>query len=102
MTEARSEAAQAYRAWYKTARWQRIRAAQLAAEPLCRMCLAIGRITPATVCDHVDPHRGDPAKFWTGPYQSLCDTHHSSDKQRIERGGKPRPVIGEDGWPIEP
>lgn len=71
--------------WYKLARWLRIRDKQLADEPLCRMCLAEGRVTPATVCDHVEPHRGDPIKFWAGPFQSLCGSHHSRDKQGEEQ-----------------
>lgn len=88
--------------WYKTARWQRIRRLQLAREPLCAMCLKEGgRPTVARVCDHVEPHRGDPDKFWNGPFQSLCFEHHNSDKQRIERGGKPKPRIALDGWPEE-
>lgn len=56
---------------------------------------------PATVCDHVDPHRGDEVKFFSGPFQSLCADCHDTDKQRIERGGKARPVIGADGWPVD-
>src|SRR6266404_1730756 len=31
---------------------------QLRIEPLCRLCLEAGRVTPATVADHVTPHRG--------------------------------------------
>ena len=92
---------QPYRRWYKTARWQRLRAAQLQAEPLCAMCLP--RITAATVCDHTDPHRGDEIKFWNGPFQSLCAPHHNGDKQRIEKGGTPRglpPGVDADGWPL--
>jgi 5-methylcytosine-specific restriction enzyme A len=27
---------------------------------------------PATICDHVEPHRGDVNKFWLGPFMSLC------------------------------
>src|SRR5262249_53706994 len=45
--------------WYCTAGWQRRRAHQLLVEPLCRLCLEAGRVTPATVADHVEPHRGD-------------------------------------------
>ena len=78
---------QEWRAWYKTARWVRLRAAQLNTEPLCRMCFAADRIEGATVCDHVEPHRGDPVKFWDGPFQSLCQTCHNVAKQRDERGG---------------
>ena len=81
---------------YGTARWQRLRDRQLWDEPLCAMCK---QPTPATVCDHVEPHKGDEEKFWNGPFQSLCAEHHNSDKQRIEKGGKPKPRIGKDGWP---
>jgi hypothetical protein len=65
------------------------------------MCGDDGILTPANTCDHVERHKGDAEKFWTGPFQSLCSNHHSSDKQRMERGGKRRPMIGLDGWPIE-
>jgi 5-methylcytosine-specific restriction protein A len=89
----------AYKRWYKTARWRRLRERQLHDEPLCRMCRP--RITPATVCDHEKAHRGDEAQFWAGPFQSLCATCHNSDKQRIEKGGKAKVRIGNDGWPEE-
>lgn len=56
---------------------------------------------PATVADHVEPHRGDPLKFWYGDLQSLCDECHSSAKQREEAEGFSR-EIGGDGWPVDP
>lgn len=84
----------AYKRWYKTARWQRLRLRQLWDQPLCVFCKRV-----ASVCDHVDPHKGDEDKFWGGPFQSLCKRCHDSDKQRMERGSKPRPTIGVDGWP---
>lgn len=90
-----------YKRWYKTSRWQKLRAAFLAKHPVCVMCEAEGKTTKATVCDHIEPHRGDAAKFWSGPYQALCQTHHSSDKQRMEKGGKPKPRTGLDGWPVD-
>jgi 5-methylcytosine-specific restriction endonuclease McrA len=86
---------------YKTARWRKLRAQQLIEEPLCRYCDQAGKVTPATVADHVIPHRGDEAKFWGGELQSLCAACHSSAKQREEITGK---VIGcdADGWPLDP
>jgi hypothetical protein len=79
---------QEWRGWYKTARWQRRREAQLVDQPLCENCLKHGRITPATVADHPIPHRGDYDLFWNQPLQSLCDQTpwrcHSSVKQRTE------------------
>ena len=88
--------------WYGTARWKRTRLAQLMAEPLCCMCRDEGRITAATVCDHIAPHKGDEVLFWTGPFQSLCKPCHDRHKQSEERTGKPKPIIGADGWPVTP
>ena len=77
---------QQWRRWYKTARWQRLRDRQLHTEPLCRMCRERGITAAATVCDHVERHGGDYQRFWAGPFQSLCASCHSGDKQVIERG----------------
>jgi 5-methylcytosine-specific restriction protein A len=90
-----------HKRWYKTARWQALRLSQLNQEPLCRFCIIRGEVRVATVCDHIEPHRGDEIKFWSGPFQSLCKLCHDSDKQRIERGGQARQRIGLDGWPVE-
>jgi hypothetical protein len=97
MSHAYQHAKPVWDSWYKTARWQKLRARQLEAEPFCVMCRP--RLTIATVCDHVEPHKGSETAFWSGPFQSLCATHHNSDKQSIEKGGKPRQTIGLDGWP---
>lgn len=68
--------------------WQQARARHLRGQPLCVMCLAAGRVEPATVVDHITPHRGDQSLFWNeANWQSLCDHHHSSDKQRDESAG---------------
>jgi 5-methylcytosine-specific restriction protein A len=83
-------------------KWDKARADYLAKHPDCVMCLKAGMRTQATVVDHRTPHKGDMHKFWDkSNWQSLCYSHHNSDKQRIERGGKPRPVIGADGWPVD-
>lgn len=97
----RSRAAEAYRAWYWTTRWRKRAKAHLDAEPLCRMCMATGHVTPATVADHIVEHKGDPDLFWNGALQSLCATHHSSTKAREERRGY---AIGSsvDGAPLDP
>lgn len=70
--------------------WQKARAGYLAKHPLCVMCQAETppRVTPATVVDHIVPHRGDKTLFWDSDnWQSLCATHHSRDKQREEARG---------------
>lgn len=80
--------------------WQKRRAAQLREEPLCRMCDQDGRVTAATVADHITPHRGDPVLF-KGPLQSLCKHCHDSRKQLFERTGV---IAGGDisGRPADP
>lgn len=105
----RSDHAKQYRKLYRTARWKRVRADQLTRHPLCQMCAAQGRVTAATVCDHINPNdKMDPELFFTGPKQSLCDAApwrcHSSRKQRDERrqeaGKLPIQAVGADGWPV--
>ena len=60
-------------------RWRRARAAWLAAHPLCAECEREGRVTPASVVDHIIPHRGDYGLFWDGDnWQSLCRDHHQT------------------------
>lgn len=90
-----------HHALYNTVRWRKLRAAQLRAEPLCAYCERLGRVTAATVADHVEPHRGDEVLFWTGRLQSLCDGCHSSVKQAEEHGGFAR-GCGVDGLPVDP
>lgn len=83
-------------------RWRKARAFYLQRHPLCRMCEQIGRITPATVVDHIVPHKGDPELFWDETnWQPLCKRHHDSTKQRAERRGH---EVGCDasGIPLDP
>jgi 5-methylcytosine-specific restriction endonuclease McrA len=98
--EARRNQELVWRAWYKTARWQRVRKQQLIAQPLCAMCKARGVDRPATVCNHIVRHNGNPDLFWRGPFNSLCKNCHDSDQQRIEGGSTARPIIDATGWPI--
>ena len=61
--------------------WEQARLDFLAQHPCCAMC---GQ--PATVVDHVTPHRGDKTLFWDrSNWQALCTHHHNSAKQRQER-----------------
>lgn len=71
------------------AKWQRYRAAYLVKHPLCVMCEQQGRVTAATVVDHIIPHRGDTALFWReANHMALCAHCHNSDKQRDEARGR--------------
>ena len=51
-------------------------------------------MVPATVCDHVLPHRGDEHLFWNGAVQSLCARCHNSAKQAEEAAGQPASPFG--------
>jgi len=90
-----------YKHLYKTSRWQRLRWQHLQSNSLCVFCGSRGKIVLASVCDHVEPHKGDEAKFWAGPFQSLCAPCHNGEKKMIEAGKTPRirRDIGFDGWP---
>ena len=77
-----------------SATWRKIRAHHLALEPLCRECRKHGRITTATVVDHID---GNSTNNDSANFQSLCKFHHDSktgketgfgsDKRRTDEGG---------------
>jgi 5-methylcytosine-specific restriction enzyme A len=69
-------------------RWRWARAAYLARHPLCVPCQAAGRLAPATVVDHVVPHRGDPVLFWDeANWQGLCKRCHDAKTAREGRWG---------------
>lgn len=58
-------------------RWRKARAAFLQRNPLCAECRKNGVLTPATVVDHIIPHRGDLKLFWDEEnWQPLCKNCH--------------------------
>jgi 5-methylcytosine-specific restriction enzyme A len=66
-------------------RWSKASKGHLRREPVCRGCQAVGRVTAATLTDHIVPHRGDTALFWQkANWQSCCDWHHVVIKQLLE------------------
>jgi 5-methylcytosine-specific restriction protein A len=75
---------------YQNARWRKFRASHLQANPFCAACRRQGRVKVARIVDHVEPHRGDPIKFWAGPFQSLCKPCHDGAKQSEEQTGRRR------------
>lgn len=90
---------QPWRAWYKTARWQRLRRKILTRDGY--ICQATGAALigkhPAPnspVVDHKVPHRGDPDLFWDeGNLQAVSKEYHDKVKQSIEkRGGVDLPL----------
>ena len=76
------------------ARWQKARRTYLQQHPLCVLCEKEGRVVPATVVDHITPHKGDSALFWdvAGNWQPLCKPHH--DKKTASEGAFGRETQG--------
>jgi 5-methylcytosine-specific restriction endonuclease McrA len=96
MTKRPSQAARGY-----DSEWRKMRLEFLKRHPRCMLCAKYDVRRPATVVDHIRPHRGDMQLFRApNNLQALCASCHSSWKQSIERGGKPRGPkgCGEDGW----
>jgi len=86
-------------------RWQKGRVQYLADHPLCVYCEQRGKLTPASVVDHIVPHRGDMTLFWDiSNWQSLCKKCHDSAKAREERGNasgcdeQGNPIVAGHHW----
>ena len=73
---------------YDNQRWRKVRRMHLAEHPMCVMCERQGRVTAATVVDHIVPHEGNADLFWDmDNWQSLCATCHSGIKRQQEHHG---------------
>ena len=69
------------------ARWSKARDEFLAQHPLCVECRKKDYINPATVVDHIIPHKGDKELFWDKKnWQPLCETHHNIKTASEDRG----------------
>ena len=81
------DASQAWRAWYKTSRWQKLRWSILVRDLFtCARCNGIEADTSQLVADHIEPHKGNVEKFWNpANLQCLCKTCHDKVKQAEER-----------------
>ena len=76
-----------------SAAWRRIRADQLAKEPLCRECDKRRKVTAANVCDHIDGNCNNNPTDGSN-YQSLCGPCHSRKTAREDGGfGNVRPRV---------
>ena len=74
---------------YHTQRWRNYRKTFLKKNPLCTECKRMGRITPATHVDHINPISKDSTdnNFWNPDnHQALCRSCNMSKAAR-ERGG---------------
>lgn len=82
---------QPWRAWYKTARWQKLRLQVLVrdAYTCCqtnKVCLGKHPDPNSPVVDHIKPHHGDEQLFWDiENLQTVSKAYHDSEKQKQER-----------------
>ncbi len=60
-------------------KWQAYRKGFLEANPLCVVCKAAGRITAASVVDHIRAHKGDETLMWSpANHRSVCKPCHDA------------------------
>ena len=84
---------------YGTA-WDKLRKAILSRDcHLCQPCKANGRIVPATQVDHIKP-KAKGGTDEAGNLQAICAPCHQAKTIR-DAGGKVKPTIGADGWPVQ-
>jgi 5-methylcytosine-specific restriction endonuclease McrA len=69
----------------------------LEANPLCVECDKQGRVTAATVPDHIVALVNGGSDTLDN-LQSLCEEHHRI-KTASDLGHRAKPTIGTDGWP---
>lgn len=68
-----------------TYQWEQYRKRFLLQHPLCVHCESLGRITAATIVDHIVPHHGNVELFWKQDnHQSLCKCCHDGWKAQQE------------------
>ena len=67
--------------------WRKARQLFLLESPLCIECEKQGRLTAATVVDHIVPHKGDQFLFWDeSNWAPLCTSCHNRKTAREDGG----------------
>lgn len=60
-------------------KWRKRRKLYLSKHPLCVKCERAGKLTTATVVDHIVPHRGNEVLMWDEDnWQALCKPCHDN------------------------
>jgi 5-methylcytosine-specific restriction endonuclease McrA len=78
--------------FYSSQRWQRVRAAVLRGNPLCGWCGLEGRMTPATIVDHIVDLADGGAQTDYANLRALCWGCHSR-LTRMKQNGQSLPAI---------
>ncbi len=89
--EAMSNAQQRWRAWYKLARWQRLRLKVFIRDGyVCQrsgvLCIGKHPAEDSPVANHKTPHRGSEALFWDEDnIETVSKAVHDSEVQQEEQ-----------------
>ena len=73
--------------FYHSSAWKKLRNRFIRSNPLCVMCEENGRVTPASMVDHITPIKDGGATLDERNLQSLCDPCHNS-KTAQEKVGR--------------
>lgn len=79
---------------------QKLREQLFKQEPLCRMCKAKGRVTVATIADHIVRIADGGPVHDISNLQPLCQPCHDR-KSLLEQGKRPKRTFAADGWPVD-
>jgi 5-methylcytosine-specific restriction endonuclease McrA len=69
--------------FYDLQRWRKLTVSHRKTEPLCRLCMARGIVTPGTLVDHIVPINQGGSRWDEDNLQTLCDRCH-----QIKRAGE--------------
>lgn len=75
--------------FYRRKAWRNLRKAKLFENPLCEECERNGKVTSASVVDHIVPRIQDSSlEYEWSNLQSLCHPCHNSKSSTEGRGGR--------------
>jgi 5-methylcytosine-specific restriction enzyme A len=72
--------------FYQSEEWKLVRKRKLQLNPLCEECLRQGKLTKATMVDHIKPIKEGGAPLDLANLQSLCWSCHS--RKSAEEGSR--------------
>ncbi|MDD5268407.1 MAG: HNH endonuclease [Methylococcales bacterium] len=70
--------------FYHRVAWKKVRALQLQIEPLCRECRKVGKLTAATVVDHIIERSKGGGDYDLGNLRSVCVSCHNAITRRAD------------------
>lgn len=73
--------------WYGQKWWKETRLKVLQEDPVCVVCLLLGKLTPSVDCDHIEAHQGDWEMFHDRTnLWALCKSCHATKSHHEGRG----------------